>query len=182
MSFTLEERVEQAASRARSRLEAGENVGEVLRAFREDDELGPLESIMALCAVQMMDLGAAKLLVYQACDGKSFAHLGLADLAKLGDLIAFPGDLLETHIRDAVMAHRPWLLFVPDGTHTISFYTATHPDPALLGTICGEGVSFAALGEEARALASHPRWSKEIAIVRDEPEALLVRFPCVPER
>jgi hypothetical protein len=175
--------VEQVAALARAALEAGENVGEVLRSFREEAGLGAIESILALRAIEPIGLDAAKQLVAGACDGRSFAHLGLADLASLATIASLPGGpsgILRWGLRDAVIDHRPWCLFVPGEPGSVTFYTATSPEPALGGTVHGEGVSLAAIREEASALASDPRWSEEIEIVRDEPEALLVRFRRVP--
>lgn len=183
MIFTPGTSVEQAATLARRALEGGENVGEILRAFREDAGLGLIQSIQALRAIAPVGLDTAKTLVAGACDGQSFAHLRLADLTHLAALTSLPGGtlgILRVHLWSAVIDHRPWRLFVPRAPHSLTFYAAASPDPAHEGMICGDGVSLEAVREEVLALASDPRWSAEIEIVRDEPEALLVRFPSVP--
>lgn len=181
MSSTLEERATKAAARARQRLDAGANVDDVLRTFREEDDLGPLGSILALRGIAPIGLDAAKVLVSEACDGKSFTHLGLADLQKLADCGSLPGSWLRLHLRHALLEHRPWLLLVPGGTECVTFYQSSQPDPALAGSTSGPGVSFTALVEEIRALATHPRWAGLVELLRDEPSALLVHFPTVPQ-
>jgi hypothetical protein len=162
--------VAQAAARGRARLERGESVGETLRVFREEERLGAMGSITALRAIVPVGLGIAKALVAKAWGSDDFSHLGLADLAQLASL---PSGTLEFHLRWAVIERRPWLLVVPDEHGGIRFFSAREADPSRAGTRSGRFVEWR---NEIRALVGDERWRDEVEIVRDEPDAILVRF------
>jgi hypothetical protein len=183
MSFSLDPRITNAAARGRARLEAGERLHELLRVFREDDALGPLESILALKAIEPVDLGTAKILVETACSGHGYAHLGLEDLARLVAIGRLSRCWLGGHLRDALIDQEPWRLFVPGASpSSISFYTSRDRDPKRCGSISGHGVSFAKYGDEARAAVMNSAWASEVEIVRDSDAELLVRFRKVRAR
>jgi hypothetical protein len=80
MTEDWEARFTAIAARARAAMSAGATLDDVLRTFRTQDELGAIESIRALREISGMGMSCAKLIVSEFCEGRSYAHLTLADL------------------------------------------------------------------------------------------------------
>jgi hypothetical protein len=146
-----EQRVEAAVARARPRLAAGAHVGEILRVFREDDHLGAIESMLALRELEWIDLGAAKVIVSDACAGRDFSHLGRAELEQLG---AMPRGSLRTWLEWAILDGDPITKLTPR--------SSTQP--------------FAELVAEIHTDLADPRWAAEVELVEETPTSLLLRF------
>ncbi len=173
------DRIAAAAARGAAQLQAGTCLDEVLLMFRADHELGPLESMLALRAIEPIDLAAAKELVESACAGTRFEHLGAAELRHLAQ-IPPRRSWLPSHLRSAIIDGRPWKMFVRAAWETVRFFDAATTDPSRAGSMHGVGISFGRVRDDVRAAASDPAWTDELRIVRDEPDLLLVHFLRVP--
>lgn len=168
------------AQRIRADLHAGATLDEVLGALRAE-RCGPLMAMAALKRATGMGLGAAKIIVSEFCEGRSFAHLTLAELDALGDAPRVAGVNSQTSgARDhAIMYRKPWLLYARLGPGVVAAAASSMPLAALPadrrhGTINGSTVSFEGVVAAARlAAAACP---SEIAIERDEPDQMLVHF------
>ncbi len=183
MDHELEERIAAAAARGIASLRASKSLDEVLRIFREDDQLGAIASMMALRTIEAISLGAAKQLVAEACAGQRFPHLGLDELRHLARIPRRPsiGLWLPTHLEHAIITGRAWKLFVRDAPGCVRYFDAATPDPSRAGSMHGSGISFDSVRDAARAALLEPGWCEELRIVRDEPDLLLVHFPRVRE-
>jgi hypothetical protein len=178
-----EDRISAIAARAAASLRAGTNLDEVLRAFREDDHLGAIESVIALRTIEAISLGAAKHLVSDACTGEQFPHLGWDELRHLARIPRLPavGSRFSTDLEGAIINGRPWKLFVRDAPGSVRFFDAATPDPARSGWMYGDDLSFDMVRDDAKATVLAPGWSDELRIARDEPDLLLVHFHRVSE-
>jgi hypothetical protein len=183
MSEGWEARVAAAAARGRAAMSAGATLDEVLQTFRTHDELGSIQSMMALREMSPMDLSCAKLIVSNACEGRSYAHLTLADLDLLGDTPRVAGvDYFTRCSRDdAIIERKPFLLYVRNRqtTRSVDTYTSAIPlaaPPAneTAGSITGETVTFERVCDDVRRAAAV--WPTELRILRDEPDELLLHF------
>ncbi len=100
--------------------------------------------------------GTAKTIVSNFCEGRSYAHLTLADLDVLGCL-------LYARLRVGVVAVAssavPLAALPADGRH---------------GSISGAGVTFERVVASGRTAAA--AWPTELALERDAPDQMLVRF------
>jgi hypothetical protein len=183
MDRELEERIAAAAARGMANLRIGKPLDDVLQAFREDDRLGAIASMMALRAIEDISLKAAKELVSAACAGERFPHLGLEELRHLARIPGPPSDRswLPTHLEGAIISGRAWKLFVRAEPGSVRYFDATTPDPSRAGSMHGSAISFDAIRDEVRGAVSQPGWSEELRIVRDEPDQLLVHFLRVRE-
>ncbi|HUJ57534.1 MAG TPA: hypothetical protein VLX92_03560 [Kofleriaceae bacterium] len=183
MDRESEQRISLAAARGAASLSAGSTLDEVLRAFREDEHLGAIESMIALRTIEEINLGAAKQLVSAACSGERFPHLGLDELRHIARIPRLPtiSSWLPTHLQGAIIDGRPWKLFLRGVPGSVRYFDAKAPDPARSGSMYGAGVSFDRVRDDARAAVLEPGWSDELRIVRDEPDLLLVHFQRVRE-
>jgi hypothetical protein len=181
MDRESEKRIAAAAARGATNLSAGKSLDEVLRAFREDDQLGAIQSMIALRTIEGINLGAAKELVSAACAGERFPHLGLDELRHLARIARMPGvsSWIPTHLQGAIIAGRPWKLFLRDVPGSVRYFDAATNDPTRSGSMHGASLSFDGVRDDVRAAVLVPGWSDELRIVRDEPDLLLVHFPCV---
>ena len=179
----MDEIIEAAVSQARARLEAGESVGEIVRALRDDYRLGHIRVLQVLMAIEPIGLSTARTLVEAPSLEPCLADLRLADLKLLAAVVRLRGSSwLETHLVDALIERRPWLLIVPgEAANAVRYCRAASPDPGVSGTSCGDAFSFSLLRDEIRARAVEPDWRPYVEIVRDEPDTLLIRFLAVKE-
>lgn len=178
-----EDRTSAIAARAAASLRAGTNVDEVLRAFREDDHLGAIESVIALRTIEEISLAAAKHLVLAACSGEHFPHLGWDELRHLARIARLPAvsSWFPAHLQGAIIHARPWKLFVRDAPGSVRVFDAATPDPARSGWMYGDDLSLDMVRDNAKATVLAPGWSDELRIAGDEPDLLLVHFPRVSE-
>ena len=184
MDPELEAPIAAAAARGTASLRAGANLGELLRTFREDDQLGWIGSILALLAIEHIPHSAAKHLVQAECAGESFAHLGLEELQHLAHIprLSNIGSWLPVHLELAIIDGRSWRLFVPDAPGSVLYFEAEAPDPSRAGSMSWDGLSLDEVRDETTAALSEPGWDREVRIVRDEPDLFLVHFPRVREK
>jgi hypothetical protein len=183
-------RIAAAAARGRAAMSAGATLDEVLHRFRTDDELGSIESMIALREMSPMGLSCAKLIVSNACDGQSYAQLTLADLDLLGDTPRVGGvDYFTRCDRDhAIIERKPFLLYVRDRhmTRSVNTYASAipleappaHAESGTGGSISGDTVTFERVCGDVRKAAA--AWPTELRIVRDEPDQLLLHFLRAP--
>lgn len=183
MDPDLEQRVAAAAARGRAALHAGATVDEVLRVFRQEDQLGMIGVILALRAIEPIGLAAARQIVEPAWMGTRFPHLGLEQLRHLAHLPhrANIHRWLPSHLQSAIIDGHAWTLFVPGGPRSVRFYNSATADPARAASMSGDGVSFEWVRDEAIAAVAEPGWCDEVRVARDEPGLLLVHFPRVRE-
>lgn len=184
MDNDIEARVAAAAARGAASLRAGKTLDEVLRAFREDDQLGAIASMLALRTIENISLAAAKELVSDACAGERFPHLGLEQLRHLARIPHRPniGSWLPTHLQNAIIRGRAWKLFVRDAPGSVRYFDAPTPDPARAGSMHGADVSFDRVREDVKTALLDPQWYEELRLVRDEPDLILIHFARVHER
>jgi hypothetical protein len=149
----------------------------VLRRFRTDDELGAIESMQALREVAPIELTCAKMIVANAFEGRSYAHLTLADLELLSDVPETGGvDFFTRRSReDAIIERKPYLLYIrePEGVGLVASTTPLDepPPPPRWGSMSGP---FEAVRDDVRRSAA--AWPTELRIERDEPGRLLLHF------
>ena len=188
MSDEVRIRVVAAAGRARAAMSAGANVSDVLRTFRDADQLSALECMWALREIAPMDLSCSKMIVSTWCEGRSYEHLSLADLDLLGDTPRAGGvDSFTRRQRDdAIIDRKPWLLYARRSKQWVYVIAsavplAAFPSPLAegqYGSVSGASVSFEGVTADARKAAA--AWPSEIAIERDDPDELLLRFLRAP--
>ncbi|HEY0195573.1 MAG TPA: hypothetical protein VGC42_30880 [Kofleriaceae bacterium] len=183
MSEARNARISVAAARARAAMTGGATLDEVLRAFRDQDELGAIGSIQALRELSAMEMSCAKDIVSNACEGRSYAHLSLADLELLGDVPRVGGVdyFTRRHRDDAIIERKPYLLYVraPEATRSVDLHPAAiplaaPPDGEHAGCITGDCVTFERVCDDVRRAAA--AWPTELRILRDEHDQLLLHF------
>ena len=169
---------------------AGASFDDILRTFRTDDQFGAIESMLALQAISPMSLSCAKLIVSNACDGRSYAQLTLAELDLLGDAPHVAG--VDYFIRcsrdDAIIARKPYLLYVRDRAMPRSVHTyisatpleapQAHRAPQSAGSAAGDDVAFERVCDDVRRAAA--AWPTELRVLRDEPNEMLLHFLRAP--
>lgn len=174
------EEIAELAWRIRADLQAGATLDDVLGVLRTERH-GPLKVMAALRRMCGLRFGTAKTLVADFCEGRSYAHLTLADLDLLGDAPRpgrgehFPGDARDY----AIIERRPWLLYARQAPGSVAAASARAPIATLPadgrhGGIYGASVSFEGVATSTRAAAA--AWPHELVIERDEPDQMLVRF------
>jgi hypothetical protein len=190
MSEDRDRRLAGAAARARAAMTAGATLDDVLRTFRDDEQLGAIEAIKALRELAPMDLSCAKLFVSSFCEGRSYAHLTLSDLELLGDMSHVEGVdyFTRRHHEDAIIRRKPYLLYVRDlrtSRSVLIYVSATplaaepmHSAPGETGWISGDDVTFERICDDARRAAA--AWPSGLRIVRDEPDQMLLHFIRAP--
>ncbi len=160
---------------------SGATLDDVLRTFRTDDQFGFIDSIRALLAIARIGLSCAKTIV---SDGRSYAHLTLADLDLIADTpdAPFDGagyDILGSRWR-AIVERKPYLLYVRDRDSAIrvNFYTSATPLEAPpqrdAGSIYGSGARLELVRDAVRSTAA--AWPTEFRILRDDPDQVLLHF------
>lgn len=171
----LKARLAQIAARERAAMERGATVAEVLRRLREEDELGGVERFVVLRTIKHIGFGIAK----QITADYRHRELDLDDLALLASIpqLCTAARWLTSSFEWAVVERRPRCMLTPsqwgDGP------MPPGPDVAMMDC----GADFARYRDELkRAIADEPAWRRELAIERDDDEAVVVRFVRVPPR
>lgn len=189
MSEDSDTRVAAAAARARAAMAAGATVDDVVRGFRDDDQLDAIAAILALreIAAAPMGLSCAKLIVSEICEGRSYAQLTLADLDLLGDASRVSGvDYFTCRNRDrAIIERKPYLLYVRNRqtNRSVYFYASATPlerqpaHPPIERADQTPG-TFEGVCDDVRGSAA--AWPTELLIMRDEPDHLLLHFIRAP--
>jgi hypothetical protein len=180
------ERIARLAKRIRAEMQAGSTLDASVRKLRSESH-GAVEVIAAVRELGNMQLTTAKQIVSSMCEGQSFEHLSLVDIDLLGDTPRAGVDFFVSRHRDeAIIDRKPWLLYARKSNLAVHVITSAVPlavFPAPLrdgqyGSISGASVSFESVTAKARAAAA--AWPNEIAIERDEPDELLLRFLRAP--
>jgi hypothetical protein len=181
-------RIEVAANHGRASLTAGATLDDVLRTFRDADGLGAIECVVALRLIAPIELACCKLLISEWCEGRSYAHLLLADLDLLADAPRIDGveAFLSRYRDEAIIDRQPWLLFArdrPGSVHTLRSRTPltafpSPPERSACGSILGATVTYEAVAAKARVSAA--AWPAELAIERDHADEMMLRSIRVP--
>lgn len=179
----IHDRIAELAQRIRIEMLGGLTLDDVLRALKREE----YNSVMVVAAVRAlgnMGLATAKDIVSTWCEGRSYAHLTVADLELLGDAPHVAGVEFFTRMdRDrAIIDRKPWILVARKSKQSVYTIASRVPLAALpspladgqYGSRSGASVSFESVAAELRTAAA--AWPTEIAIERDEPDELLVHF------
>lgn len=163
-------------------MDAGESVGDLLRALRGEvgDEL--ITALVVMRAASGVGLGTARLIVEPWWfDREPRDHLLLPDLRWLAEVEAAPclrTAHLELRLTAAMIDRRPLLRLTQISARQVGLSTNAGREVPESGWY-GPDASVDAVRGAIAALP--PRWATEVEVVRDDPEGLVVRFPRVAE-
>ena len=166
--------IERAAARARDVLHDGRSIVDALCAMREDPTIATIGCIAALREIEPIGLSLAMVLLD---DPERYVHIGLRQLRHLAKAGRCKG-AASSWLERAILADRPWLLFMPNSETSVRYYYDEIADGPY-GTSSGGGVSVQRIRDEIVRAIEDPATADEVRIMRDEPDALLLYFPFV---
>ena len=186
MSDDLLERLAARGVRARAAMAGGTTLDAILTELRDHEQLNSIACMRVVMEMAAISLVCAKDLVSSWCEGRSYAHLTLADLDLLADTPRAGGVtfFLRTYRDAAIIDRKPYLRYARDPDHpsSVDTFTSSAPPPArprtASGSISGGTVTFDRIRDDARRAAA--AWPTEIRILRDEPDELLLHFLRAP--
>jgi hypothetical protein len=168
-----------AADRALARMEAGEPLSETLRVLRDVECVGTIGVIRVVMIVGEMGLVAARVVV-ETASRRDFTHFLLADLRYIGvieDLGALllhgdrwpRGFMFHKNVLDGIDCLRAESV-APGGGMTL-FWSEDRS-----GRHLRVELEMDAFRANVASIRADPQWAGHLAIVRDEPGLLVLRF------